>query len=439
MWDVASSTLVAEYEAHAKRIWSLDYCAAPGGDPTLLASASDDCTVKLWSTRSPGSVGQVRLRCLAVGRTCPLAGGLARWLCGVRWLAGGHGRVAGRGLCYCCCNGQGSGDGCFFATSHSSSCPAYKCHPAAPPHAPLCCLPGLQLDLKANVCAVKWRPGSEHELAVGSADHCAYLYDLRAPAQPLATFAGHRWAAGPWCRPGARGRSQCALCKHLPSRVARLGPASLPTARKPRSTEPNESRGPQRALRPALAAAAGCRRKAVSYVRFAGPGELVSASTDSTLRLWSLAAGGGGDPLRRVYEGHVNEKNFVGLAGERGGGSGVGSGRLGLQAARAARAHGGRAGREGMEGGWGPATDQPGFSGQTLCASSTGPIAVDRPRPWLGARSQWRATSWRVAARPTRCLCITRPSPSRWRTRASSPARRVRAAGAAGAAQAARA
>lgn len=60
MWDVASSRVVAEYEAHSKRIWSLDYCTAPAGDPSLLASASDDCTVKLWSTRSPNSVAQVR-------------------------------------------------------------------------------------------------------------------------------------------------------------------------------------------------------------------------------------------------------------------------------------------------------------------------------------------------------------------------------------------
>lgn len=46
--------------------------------------------------------------------------------------------------------------------------------------------------MKANVCAVKWRPGSEYELTVGSADHCVYLYDTRATAAPLATCAGHR-------------------------------------------------------------------------------------------------------------------------------------------------------------------------------------------------------------------------------------------------------
>ena len=46
-------------------------------------------------------------------------------------------------------------------------------------------------------------------------------------------------------------------------------------------------------------------------MKFLGADSLVSASTDSQLKLWSL----GGDPTcRRSYHGHVNEKNFVGLA-----------------------------------------------------------------------------------------------------------------------------
>ena len=162
VWDVNTSGMVQEYEAHSKRIWSVDYCTA---DPTLLASGSDDCTVKIWSTRAQASVAQ--------------------------------------------------------------------------------------LDLKANVCAVKWRPGTAHQLAVGSADHTVYVYDLRQPSAPLASFAGHR--------------------------------------------------------------------KAVSYVRWSGENEIVSASTDSSLRLWdaagAIASGVGGD-AERIYEGHANEKNFVGLAVE---------------------------------------------------------------------------------------------------------------------------
>lgn len=62
-------------------------------------------------------------------------------------------------------------------------------------------------------------------------------------------------------------------------------------------------------------------RKAVSYVRFCNAAELATASTDSTLRLWAVeggaraAPGGHATQALRVYEGHSNEKNFVGLAG----------------------------------------------------------------------------------------------------------------------------
>ncbi|KAF9159850.1 coatomer subunit alpha [Actinomortierella ambigua] len=51
-------------------------------------------------------------------------------------------------------------------------------------------------------------------------------------------------------------------------------------------------------------------RKAVSYVKFIGREELVSASTDSTLKLWSTSSLN----CVRTYTGHVNEKNFVGLS-----------------------------------------------------------------------------------------------------------------------------
>lgn len=50
-------------------------------------------------------------------------------------------------------------------------------------------------------------------------------------------------------------------------------------------------------------------RKAVSYVNFLNEYELVSASTDSQIKLWNTNY----SYCLRSYKGHVNEKNFVGL------------------------------------------------------------------------------------------------------------------------------
>ncbi|EPS63849.1 hypothetical protein M569_10934, partial [Genlisea aurea] len=99
----------------------------------------------------------------------------------------------------------------------------------------------LNIDMKANICSVKYNPGSSLHIAVGSADHHIHYYDLRKTVQPLYIFSGHR--------------------------------------------------------------------KAVSYVKFLSSTELASASTDSTLRLWDVKENA---PLR-VFRGHTNEKNFVGL------------------------------------------------------------------------------------------------------------------------------
>ncbi|KAJ1956765.1 hypothetical protein GGI12_005222 [Dipsacomyces acuminosporus] len=50
-------------------------------------------------------------------------------------------------------------------------------------------------------------------------------------------------------------------------------------------------------------------KKAVSYTRFLSPDEIISASTDSSLKLWNLRT----QECVRTFTGHINEKNFVGL------------------------------------------------------------------------------------------------------------------------------
>ncbi|KAK4369736.1 hypothetical protein RND71_009211 [Anisodus tanguticus] len=52
----------------------------------------------------------------------------------------------------------------------------------------------LIIDMKANICSVKYNPGSSAHVAVGSADHHIHYYDLRNINQPLHIFSGHRKA-----------------------------------------------------------------------------------------------------------------------------------------------------------------------------------------------------------------------------------------------------
>jgi len=51
-------------------------------------------------------------------------------------------------------------------------------------------------------------------------------------------------------------------------------------------------------------------RKAVSYTKFLNSNDIVSASTDSQLKLWNVS----NPQCLRTFKGHANEKNFVGLA-----------------------------------------------------------------------------------------------------------------------------
>ncbi len=64
LWDVDTQATVNEYEAHDKRIWSVDYSTA---DPLLFVSGSDDGFIKvalprlLHSCLPPASVATCKL------------------------------------------------------------------------------------------------------------------------------------------------------------------------------------------------------------------------------------------------------------------------------------------------------------------------------------------------------------------------------------------
>lgn len=64
-----------------------------------------------------------------------------------------------------------------------------------------------------------------------------------------------------------------------------------------------------RNMKEALAIFKG-HKKAVSYVKFLNSEEIVSASTDSQLKMWNINS----PHCLRSFVGHINEKNFVGLA-----------------------------------------------------------------------------------------------------------------------------
>ncbi|KAK2639022.1 hypothetical protein Ddye_026817 [Dipteronia dyeriana] len=59
VWDVSRSQVVTEMKEHERRIWSIDFSTA---DPTLLASGSDDGSVKLWSINQGGSIGTIKTK-----------------------------------------------------------------------------------------------------------------------------------------------------------------------------------------------------------------------------------------------------------------------------------------------------------------------------------------------------------------------------------------
>lgn len=46
LWDAHAGAETAQFEEHAKRVWSVDFSAV---DPSRLISGSDDGTIRLWA------------------------------------------------------------------------------------------------------------------------------------------------------------------------------------------------------------------------------------------------------------------------------------------------------------------------------------------------------------------------------------------------------
>ncbi|KAK9268525.1 hypothetical protein L1049_000278 [Liquidambar formosana] len=59
VWDITRSQVLMEMREHERRVWSIDFSSA---DPTMLASGSDDGSVKLWSINQGVSVGTIKTK-----------------------------------------------------------------------------------------------------------------------------------------------------------------------------------------------------------------------------------------------------------------------------------------------------------------------------------------------------------------------------------------
>ncbi|KAL8264384.1 hypothetical protein R6Q59_022514 [Mikania micrantha] len=72
VWDVTRGQVYMEMREHERRAWSVDFSSA---DPTLLASGSDDGSVKLWNINQGASVGTIKTKANVCSVQFPLDSG----------------------------------------------------------------------------------------------------------------------------------------------------------------------------------------------------------------------------------------------------------------------------------------------------------------------------------------------------------------------------
>jgi protein suppressor of PHYA-105 1 len=56
LWDAATACEAAQYDEHARRVWSVDFCPT---DPLRFLSGSDDGSVRLWSVHEQHSAARI--------------------------------------------------------------------------------------------------------------------------------------------------------------------------------------------------------------------------------------------------------------------------------------------------------------------------------------------------------------------------------------------
>ncbi|CAG10910.1 unnamed protein product, partial [Tetraodon nigroviridis] len=146
------------------------------------------------------------------------------------------------------------------------------------------------IEAKANVCCVKFSPTSRYHLAFGCADHCVHYYDLRNTKQPIMVFKGHRKAVS-YAKfvSGEEIVSAQSLSEH---NWPLLGPSRVPAHR-------GKTRGHFYF----------CLDQ-TEMLAWLSSEDDVYRSTDSQLKLWNVSK----PHCLRSFKGHINEKNFVGLA-----------------------------------------------------------------------------------------------------------------------------
>jgi protein suppressor of PHYA-105 1 len=57
MWDIEAGEEVQRFSGHKQRIWSLTFSPK---QPTVFATGSDDCTLRLWSTEQQRSTLSIK-------------------------------------------------------------------------------------------------------------------------------------------------------------------------------------------------------------------------------------------------------------------------------------------------------------------------------------------------------------------------------------------